>query len=108
MHGVLLQQLVVAPHPAPPSTKPSRNGEHIHRRPPATYNLADLWITWRRRPMSVENAEVIDIMVLSDDHTQWGSPRTVDIESGLAERMFTWRLQEDHSRRSTGLRPLIG
>ena len=34
MHGVLLQQLVVAPHPAPPSTKPSRNGEHIHRRPP--------------------------------------------------------------------------
>src|SRR5664279_3155232 len=70
MHGVLLQQLVVAPHPAPPSTKPSRNGEHIHRRPPATYNLADLWITWRRRPMSVENAEVIDIMVLSDDHTR--------------------------------------
>lgn len=42
----------------------------------------------------------------------WGSPRTVDIEGGLpgglAERMFTWRLQEDHSRRSTGLRPLIG
>ena len=27
---------------------------------------------------------------------------------GPAERMFTWRLQEDHSRRSTGLRPLIG
>jgi len=45
-------------------------------------------------------------------YDQWGSPRTVDIEGGLpgglAERMFTWRLQEDHSRRSTGLRPLIG
>jgi transposase-like protein len=38
--------------------------------------------------------------------------RPLHIEGGLpggsAERMFTWRLQEDHSRRSTGLRPLIG
>jgi hypothetical protein len=42
----------------------------------------------------------------------WGSPRMVDIEGGLpggaAERMFWWRLHEDHLQRSTGLRPLTG
>jgi hypothetical protein len=52
------------------------------------------------------------VMATLRNTTIWGSPRTVDIEGGLpggsAERMFTWRLQEDHSRRSTGLRPLIG
>ena len=40
----------------------------------------------------------------------WGSPGAVDIGGGLpggpAERMLSWQLQEDHSRRSTGLRPL--
>ena len=50
--------------------------------------------------------------LLNVSEETWGSPRTVDIEGGLpggpAERMFMWRLQEDHSRRSTGLRPLIG
>ena len=41
---------------------------------------------------------------------EWGSPGAVDIGGGLpggpAERMLSWQSQEDHSRRSTGLRPL--
>ena len=40
----------------------------------------------------------------------WGSPGAVDIGGGLpggpAERMLSWQSQEDHSRRSTGLRLL--
>jgi len=63
-------------------------------------------------PFQTYVALPVPAALLRELYVDWGSPRTVDIEGGLpggpAERMFMWRLQEDHSRRSTGLRPLIG